>query len=99
MLDLPASSAALFSDFDERSSHFQQLHHQVRAHSSHPGLRVRGLERTGEPEDFYIVPGADIAEDPQAFFGSSFVYEDRQAINRGALKRYRDNWKLFDAAA
>jgi hypothetical protein len=70
----------------------------ARIHRTHVYVFVV-LNAPGEPEDFYVVPGADVADDPQAFFGSSFVYEDRQAINRGALKQYRDNWKLFDAAA
>ena len=54
------------------------------------------LNAPGEQEDFYIVPGADIAADLGGFFGGSLKYAERQAINRGPLAKYKDNWKAFD---
>lgn len=54
------------------------------------------LNSPGVPEDFYIVPGADIAADLNGFFGGSLKYTERQAINRGPLAKYRGNWKAFE---
>ena len=66
----------------------------ARIHTTHVYVFVT-LNAPGEQEDFYIVPGGDIAADLTGFFGKSLAYDDRQAINRGPLKPYKDNWKLF----
>jgi hypothetical protein len=55
------------------------------------------LNAPGVPEVFYIVPGAEIAADLVGFFGGSLKYSERQAINRGPLEKYKDNWEAFKA--
>ena len=55
------------------------------------------LNAPGFPEVFYIVPGSEILVDLPGFFGGSLRYADRQAINRGPLAQYKDNWKAFEA--
>uniref|UniRef100_D5WYT0 PD(D/E)XK endonuclease domain-containing protein n=1 Tax=Thiomonas intermedia (strain K12) TaxID=75379 RepID=D5WYT0_THIK1 len=55
------------------------------------------LNAPGCPEAFYIVPGAEILANLTGFFGGSLMYADRQAINRGPLAQYKDNWKAFEA--
>lgn len=56
------------------------------------------LNAPGEPEQFYIFPGAVIEADMRSFYGKSLDYSDRQAINRGPLKNFKDRWDFFGAA-
>ena len=52
-------------------------------------------------EEFFIVPGREIAGDINKFFGG--CYKDPEhptnmpAINYGPLAPYKDNWQVFDA--
>lgn len=50
-------------------------------------------------EDFHIIKGSDILENPDVFFGSSYKKElpsNMPAINYGPLKDYKDNWDIFE---
>lgn len=57
-------------------------------------------EEFEDPEEFFIVPGAEIRADIDKFFGSSYRNPDKPssvpAINYGSLSPYKDNWSLFD---
>ena len=57
------------------------------------------LNQFESPEEFFVVPSNIILRDIDHFFGSS--YRDgkisiRPAINPGPLKKYKDNWDIFD---
>jgi hypothetical protein len=58
------------------------------------------LHAFDSPEEFFIVPGADILEEINKFYGSSYKNPEKPssmpAINYGALKPYKDNWEVFD---
>jgi len=58
------------------------------------------LHHFEEPEEYFIVPGSDILQDIDKFFGSSYRNPDKPssmpAINYGPLLAYKDNWQLFD---
>lgn len=50
-------------------------------------------------EQFHIIRGSDILKDVDTFFGSSYrngKTSNMPAINYGPLKKYQDNWMLFD---
>ena len=51
-------------------------------------------------EEFFIVPGRDIRNNEDYFFGSSYKNPDKPskmpAINYGPLKEYKSNWGVFD---
>lgn len=51
-------------------------------------------------EEFFIVPGHDILDAIDKFFGSSYRGRERPssmpAINYGLLAAYKGNWKIFD---
>ena len=53
-----------------------------------------------QPEEYFIIPGQEILNDIDKFFGASYRYSDKHssmpAINYGPLKPYRDNWQVFD---
>lgn len=54
-----------------------------------------------DPEEFFIVPGHEIVDDIDKFYGAS--YRDRAkpssmpAINCGPLAQYKDKWEVFDS--
>jgi hypothetical protein len=58
-------------------------------------VRLNGIS---ESEEFFIVPGHEIAADPGRFFGSSLrkTTTVMPAINYGPLKPYQDKWEVFD---
>jgi len=50
-------------------------------------------------EEFFVVPGGVILADVDHFFGASYRGTKPSkvpAINYGPLKKYRDNWEVFD---
>lgn len=53
-----------------------------------------------EKEEYFIVPGSDIRNDINKFFGSSYrdpnKRSTRPAINYGSLAEYEDKWQVFD---
>jgi hypothetical protein len=53
-----------------------------------------------KPEEYFVVPGKDILNDIDGFFGTSYKNPDKPsvfpAINYGPLKQYKDNWNIFD---
>ena len=52
-----------------------------------------------DEEEFYLIQGADVLADLDHFFGGSYRgghVSPMPAINYGPLKRYRDNWSIFD---
>jgi len=52
-----------------------------------------------EPEEFFILRGETILADIDHFFGSSYKRakpSTRPLINYGPLKRFKDNWDVFD---
>jgi hypothetical protein len=58
------------------------------------------LNNFDDPEEFFILPGREIMNDINKFFGSSYRDpnrpSNRPAINYGPLAPYKDNWELFD---
>lgn len=52
------------------------------------------------PEEYFIVPGKEIVQDINRFFGASYKDPDNPsnmpAINYGPLAPYKDNWYVFD---
>ncbi len=59
-------------------------------------VRLNNFE---EQEEFFIVPGADIVEDLQKFFGQGINENTKMpAVNYGSLEPYRNNWVVFDNA-
>jgi hypothetical protein len=49
--------------------------------------------------DYFIVSGDIILRNIDHFFGSSYrdgKIPKRPAINSGPLKKYKDNWDIFD---
>jgi hypothetical protein len=58
------------------------------------------LNSWGQEEYFYIVPGHEILDDIDRFFGASYRDPEKPsnmpAINYGPLAKYRDNWQVFD---
>ena len=56
------------------------------------------LNKPDEEEEFYIVPGNDLINNIDHFFGNSYQREqpsNMPAINYGPLKEYRNNWSVF----
>jgi hypothetical protein len=52
-----------------------------------------------EAEDYFVVPGHVILKDIDGFFGTSYQHESPPkfpGINYGPLKKYRDNWEVFE---
>jgi hypothetical protein len=51
-------------------------------------------------EEYFIVPGSDIIQDIDKFFGSTYRNPAKPssmpAINYGPLAPYKDNWQVFD---
>lgn len=51
-------------------------------------------------EEYFIVPGREILENIDVFFGSSYRKLDKPssmpAINYGPLTQYKNNWQVFD---
>jgi hypothetical protein len=50
-------------------------------------------------EQFYIIKGGDILDDVDTFFGGSYrngKVSNVPTVNYGPLKKYQDNWMLFD---
>jgi hypothetical protein len=60
-------------------------------------VRLNAFE---ESEEFFIVPGYEILDDLNTFFGNSYRVPERPspmpAINYGPLTPYKDNWQVFD---
>lgn len=58
------------------------------------------LNTWDEPEDFFIVPGQDILDNINHFYGASYLDPGKPsnmpAINYGPLAPYKDNWHAFD---
>jgi hypothetical protein len=52
------------------------------------------------PEEYFIVPGKEIMQDINRFFGASYKDPDNPsnmpAINYGPLAPYKDTWHVFD---
>lgn len=53
-----------------------------------------------QPEEYFIVPGRDMLQDIDKFFGASYRNPDKPstmpAVNYGPIVPYKDNWQLFD---
>jgi hypothetical protein len=51
-------------------------------------------------EEYFIIPGQEIMQDIDKFFGASYRKPDKPsnmpAINYGPLAPYKDNWQVFD---
>jgi hypothetical protein len=58
------------------------------------------LNAWGKPEDFFIVPGHELKDNINKFYGASYRDPDKPsnmpAINYGPLASYKDNWQVFD---
>jgi len=58
------------------------------------------LNEVDKNEEFFIVPGNDLLEDINKFFGASYIRPEgpssMPAVNYGPLKPYSDNWAVFD---
>lgn len=57
------------------------------------------LNKPEENEDYYIVKGSEILSDLNKFFGSCYSGENvssMPAINYGPLRKYKDNWQIFE---
>lgn len=58
------------------------------------------LNKFEKEEEYFIIPGYDILNDINKFFGSSYRDPENPsnmpAINHGPLTSYKDNWKVFD---
>lgn len=57
------------------------------------------LNNFPDNEDFYIIKGSTILENLDEFFGSSYINPEPSsmpAINYGPLKKFKDNWKIFN---
>jgi hypothetical protein len=52
------------------------------------------LNQPGQAVRYFIVPGKDLATNPQRF-GSSFQVEVFPGIKPGVLDEYEDNWAIF----
>ncbi len=58
------------------------------------------LNKDDQQEDFFVVPGKDMLNDINHFFGTSYTREKPStfpAVNYGPLKEYKDNWDIFEA--
>lgn len=53
-----------------------------------------------QPEEYFIIPGHEILENIDKFFGSSYRNPDKPsnmpAINYDPLVQYKNNWQVFD---
>jgi hypothetical protein len=53
-----------------------------------------------QPEEYFILPGQEIMQDFDRFFGASYRDPNKPsnmpAINYGPLAPYRENWQVFD---
>jgi len=51
-------------------------------------------------EEYFIIPGREIMQDIDKFFGASYRNPDKPsnmpAVNYGPLAAYKDNWQVFD---
>lgn len=58
------------------------------------------LHEFEQPEEYFIVPGSEIMNNINKFFGSSYRDPDKlskmPAINYGPLAHYKDKWEVFD---
>jgi len=57
------------------------------------------LNDKDKQEEFFLVPGRDILENPDRFFGSSYRKQPPSnvpAVNYGPLKEYKNKWSVFD---
>ncbi len=60
-------------------------------------VRLNSFE---DEEEFFIVPGRELLNDIDKFYGSSYLDPDKPssmpAINYGPLTPYKDKWGIFD---
>ncbi len=54
------------------------------------------LNSPEKAERFFIVPGPTLTSKPRNFFGASYDYKARAAVNFGPLAEYEDNWGYFE---
>jgi hypothetical protein len=58
------------------------------------------LHDFNDPEDFFILPGSEILNKIDYFYGSSYKDPRKPSsvpcINYGPLREYKDNWQVFD---
>lgn len=57
------------------------------------------LNQNEQDEQFFIVPGDTILKDINSFFGTSYTRGKPPtfpAVNYGPLKKFQDNWKVFE---
>lgn len=58
------------------------------------------LNKFEQQEEYYILSGKVIKQDNDRFFGSSYKEPNKAskmpAINYGPLRKYKDNWQIFD---
>lgn len=58
------------------------------------------LHNFDQPEEYFIIPGREIIQDIDKFFGASYRNPDKPsnmpAINYGPLLPYNNNWQEFD---
>lgn len=58
------------------------------------------LHDFNQSEEYFILPGREILQDIDKFFGSSYKNPNKPsnmpAINYGPLSQYKDNWQVFD---
>ena len=53
-----------------------------------------------QSEEYFIIPGGEILENIETFFGSSYRNPDKPsnmpAVNYGPLAKYKNNWQVFE---
>jgi hypothetical protein len=53
-----------------------------------------------QSEEYFIIPGVEILENIETFFGSSYRNPDKPsnmpAVNYGPLAKYKNNWQVFE---
>ncbi len=57
------------------------------------------LNGPSDQEQYFIISGRTIADDPSGFFGSQFDPErpkNFDGVDWKAVQKYRDNWQVFD---
>ncbi len=54
------------------------------------------LNKPGKPVEFFIITGKQILQNKEKLFGKSLGKDSFSAINIGPIRKYSDNWQLFD---
>jgi len=56
------------------------------------------LNKPGVPVEYFVVPGAILADDPERF-GKDFQYARFPGIHPKLLQEFRNNWAVFDESS